>query len=61
MTVNVEFMAVLFSVLKYEGEDNYRYLAATDVSWRHDDVARLHALRWLIEVLPSIVSNSGPL
>ena len=56
MTVNVEFMAVVFSVLKYEGEDNY--LAATDVSWRHDDVARLHTLRWLIEMLPSIVSNS---
>ena len=27
-----------------------RYLAATDVSWRHDDIARLHTLRWLIEV-----------
>ena len=36
--------------LKYEGEDDYRYLAATDVSWRHDDIARLHTLRWLIEV-----------
>ena len=36
--------------LKYEGEDNYRYLVTTDVSWRHDDIARLHTLRWLIEV-----------
>ena len=36
--------------LKYEGEENYRYLAATDLSWRHDDIARLHTLRWLIEV-----------
>lgn len=25
-------------------------MAATDVSWRHDDIARLHTLRWLIEV-----------
>lgn len=36
--------------LKYEGEEEYRYLAATDLSWRHDDIARLHTLRWLIEV-----------
>ncbi|WP_257266946.1 hypothetical protein [Endozoicomonas sp. ONNA2] len=36
--------------MKYEGEDDYRYLAATDVSWRHDDIARLHTLRWLTEV-----------
>ncbi|MCW7556391.1 transposase [Endozoicomonas gorgoniicola] len=36
--------------LKYEGEKDYRYLAATDLSWRHDDIARLHTLRWLIEV-----------
>ena len=36
--------------LKYEGEEDYRYLAATDLSWRHDDIARLHTLRWLIEV-----------
>lgn len=25
-------------------------MAATDVSWHHDDIARLHTLRWLIEV-----------
>ncbi len=36
--------------MKYGGEDDYRYLVATDVSWRHDDIARLHTLRWLIEV-----------
>lgn len=36
--------------LKYEGESDYRYLVATDVSWRHQDIARLHTLRWLIEV-----------
>ena len=36
--------------LKYEGEDNYRNLAATDLSWRHGDIARLHTLGWLIEV-----------
>ena len=36
--------------LKYEDDSDYRYLVATDVSWRHQDIARLHTLRWLIEV-----------
>ena len=37
-------------VLKYEDEDNYRYLVASDMSWRHADIARLYSLRWLVEV-----------
>ena len=36
--------------LKYENETEYRYLVATHLSWRHDDIARLYTLRWLIEV-----------
>ena len=36
--------------LKYEDDSDYRYLVATDVSWRHQDIARFHTLRWLIEV-----------
>ena len=36
--------------LKYEGDAEYRYLAATELSWRHDDIARFQTLRWLIEV-----------
>nr|WP_289623789.1 transposase [Spartinivicinus marinus] len=36
--------------LKYEGEKNYRYLVASDMSWRHGDIARVYTLRWLVEV-----------
>lgn len=36
--------------LKYEGEEDYRYLVASDMSWRHTDIARLYTLRWLVEV-----------
>jgi hypothetical protein len=36
--------------LKYEGEDNYRYLVASDLSWRTIDVVESFTLRWLVEV-----------
>jgi hypothetical protein len=36
--------------LKYEGEDEYRYLGASDMSWRHLDIVQAHTLRWLVEV-----------
>ena len=36
--------------LKYEGETDYRFIVATDLSWRHQDVVRTYTLRWLIEV-----------
>jgi hypothetical protein len=36
--------------LKYEGEASYRYLVASDLSWRHIDIAQLYSLRWLVEV-----------
>lgn len=36
--------------LTFEGEEEYRYLVATKLSWRSDDIIRAYALRWLIEV-----------
>ena len=36
--------------LKYEGEEDYRYLVASDMSWHHHDIAKVYTLRWLIEV-----------
>ena len=36
--------------LKYDGETAYRYLVASDLSWRHQDIAELYTLRWLVEV-----------
>jgi hypothetical protein len=36
--------------LKYEGEDEYRYLVASDMSWRHIDIVQAQTLRWLVEV-----------
>ena len=36
--------------LKYEGEEEYRYLVATDMSWRGIDIVQAYTLRWLVEV-----------
>ena len=36
--------------LKYEGEEEYRYLVATDLSWRTLDIVQAHTCRWLVEV-----------
>jgi hypothetical protein len=36
--------------LKYEGEENYRYLVASDMSWRGIDIASAYTFRWLVEV-----------
>ena len=36
--------------LKYEGEAEYRYLVASNMSWRAVDIASAYTLRWLIEV-----------
>jgi hypothetical protein len=36
--------------LKYEGESEYRYLVANDLSWRAMDIARAYTLRWIVEV-----------
>jgi hypothetical protein len=39
--------------LKYEGEEEYRYLIASDLSWRTEDVVGGHTYRWLIEIFHS--------
>ena len=36
--------------LKYEGENDYRYLVATDMTWRTLDIIQAYSLRWLVEV-----------
>lgn len=36
--------------LKYEGEEEYRYLSASNLSWRGMDILRGFTLRWLVEV-----------
>ena len=36
--------------MKYEGEETYRYLIASDLSWRTLDIVQGHSLRWLVEV-----------
>ena len=42
---------VLFVIaLKYEGENEFRYIIASDLSWRAVDIVRAYSLRWLIEV-----------
>ena len=36
--------------LKYEEQEEYRYLVATDLSWRGLDIVEFWTLRWLVEV-----------
>jgi hypothetical protein len=36
--------------VKYEGEEQYRYLVASDLSWTTRDILKAQSLRWLIEV-----------
>ena len=33
--------------LRYEGEREYRYIYATRLVWRTEDIIRTHGLRWL--------------
>jgi hypothetical protein len=40
----------LIVALKYEGESDYRYLVATDMTWRTIDIIQAYTLRWLVEV-----------
>lgn len=40
----------LVVALKYEGESDYRYLVATDMTWRTIDIIQAYTLRWLVEV-----------
>lgn len=46
--------------IKYEGEENYRYLVAKDLTWRTIDIVQAHTLRWLVEVfIEDWKSNEG--
>jgi hypothetical protein len=36
--------------LNYDGDDEYRYIVATEMTWRALDIAQARSLRWLIEV-----------
>lgn len=36
--------------LKYNDEEEYRYLIANDMSWRDIDIIKAFSLRWLVEV-----------
>src|SRR5919202_855431 len=36
--------------IKYAEEETYRYLLASDLSWRTLDIVQGHTLRWLVEV-----------
>ena len=36
--------------LKYECEEEYRYIVASDLSWRTRDIVEAYTLRWFIEV-----------
>jgi hypothetical protein len=36
--------------LKYPGESDYRYLVATDLSWRTLDIIQAYSIRWIVEV-----------
>src|SRR5664279_1124274 len=40
----------LIVALKYEGESDYRYLVATDMTRRTMDTVQAYTLRWLVEV-----------
>ena len=36
--------------LRYEDEEEYRYIVATNLCWRMTDIARAYTIRWLVEV-----------
>jgi len=36
--------------LKSEGESDYRYLVASNLSWRTQDIVQAYTYRWLVEV-----------
>ena len=40
----------LVIALKYEGEENYRYLVVSKKLWKATDVVSIYSLRWLVEV-----------
>lgn len=41
---------MLIVAMKYEGDEKYRYLVGTDLTWRSLDVVKAYSYRWLVEV-----------
>jgi hypothetical protein len=39
--------------LKYEDEEDFRYIVASDLTWRAEDIVKAYTLRWLVEVFIS--------
>jgi hypothetical protein len=50
MRIKVKAYGHKLFVIKYEGEDDYRFITATDLSWRAIDIVCAYTLRWLVEV-----------
>ena len=44
--------------MKYEGEETYRSLIASDLSWRTLDIVQGHSLRWLVEIFQPYYDSS---
>ena len=44
--------------LKYEGEETYRYLIASDLSWRTLDIVQNQTLQWLVEIFQPYYDSS---
>ena len=57
--VNAYGCKLMVIALKYANEDTYRYITATDLSWRAIDVTNAYTLRWLIEVFFQDWKTSG--
>src|SRR5262245_11839637 len=44
--------------IKYEDEATYRYLMASDLTWRTLDMVQGHTLRWLVEIFQPYYDSS---
>jgi hypothetical protein len=47
--------------IKDEGEEPYRYLMASDLTWRTRDIVQGHTLRWLVEISQPYYGSREPL
>jgi hypothetical protein len=47
--------------IKYEEEETYRYLIASDLSWRTLDMVQGQTLRWLVEISQPYYASSESL
>lgn len=50
MHVNAHDKKRFVIALKYDGEEEYRYIIASGLSWRVIDIVETYTLRWLVEV-----------